>query len=243
MDNGDDVNDGDILMSTMNEEESMSDDEKMFLYTRAVHSNHSIQYHMHQIMERQRVLDEYRNMTMEGMNLIPLESNLLKYDLVIISQIINLIEMDNYWHRKTFESVMSDLRIIWTEGILELENTHMHCTNNDENNNEMDGVEVIDLYSVSQSKKDALVEGKESTKQESQDKSKHVAADKIEVELKTIRSKSTTKNKKVESAMMCWESMSNFTEEESHNEQQKAAKKPVEKTENQNMKKNMSSLH
>ena len=65
------MNDGDISANTTNEEESMSDDEKMFLYARAVHSNHSIQYHMHQIMERQRVVDEYRNMTMEGMDLIP----------------------------------------------------------------------------------------------------------------------------------------------------------------------------
>ena len=45
------TNDGDISANTMNEVESMSDDEKMFLYARAVHSNHSIQYHMHQIME------------------------------------------------------------------------------------------------------------------------------------------------------------------------------------------------
>ena len=45
------TNDGNISMNTMNEGESMSDDEKMFLYARAVHSNHSIQYHMHQIME------------------------------------------------------------------------------------------------------------------------------------------------------------------------------------------------
>ena len=45
------TNGGDISMNTMNEEESMSEDEKKFLYTRAVHSNHSIQYHMHQIME------------------------------------------------------------------------------------------------------------------------------------------------------------------------------------------------
>ena len=111
------MNDGDISMNMMNEEESMSDDEKMFLYTRAVHSNHSIQYHMHQIMERQRVVDEYRNMTMEGMNLILLESNLHKYSLVIISQIINMIESDNFWHRKTFESVMSDLQNMWMEGI------------------------------------------------------------------------------------------------------------------------------
>ena len=69
------MNDCDISANTMNEEESMSDDEKMFLYARAVHSNHSIQYHMHQIMEQQRVVDEYRNMMMEGMDLIPLESN------------------------------------------------------------------------------------------------------------------------------------------------------------------------
>ena len=109
-------------------------------------------------------------MTMEGRNLIPLELNLHKYDLVIISQIINMIETDNFLHRKTFESVMSDLWNMWTEGIRELENTHMHCTNNDENNNEMDGVEVINLCSVSQSKNDACIEGKESTKQESQDK-------------------------------------------------------------------------
>ena len=34
-----------------NEEESMSDDERMFLYARAGHSNHSIHYHMHQTIE------------------------------------------------------------------------------------------------------------------------------------------------------------------------------------------------
>ena len=111
------TNDGDISANTTNEAESMSDDEKMFLYARAVHSNHSIQYHMHQIMERQRVVDEYRNMMMEGMDLIPLESNLHIFHPVIISQIINMIESDNFWHHKTFESVMSDLWNMWTEGI------------------------------------------------------------------------------------------------------------------------------
>ena len=115
------MNDGDISMNMMNEEVSMSDDEKMFLYARAVHSNHLIQYHMHQIMERQRVVDKYRNMTMEGMDLIPLESKLHKSNLVIISQIINMIELDNFWHRKTFESVTSDLQNMWTEGIRDLE--------------------------------------------------------------------------------------------------------------------------
>ena len=56
---------GNILMNMINDEESMSEDEKKFLYTREVHSHNSIQYHMHQIIEQQRVVDEYRNMTME----------------------------------------------------------------------------------------------------------------------------------------------------------------------------------
>ena len=227
------TSDGDISANTTNEVELMSDDEKMFLYARAVHSNHSIQYHMHQIMERQRVVNEYRNMMMEGMDLIPLESNLHKFNPVIISQIINMIESDNFWHRKTFESVMSDLRNMWAEGIRELENAHMHCTNNDENNNEMDGVEVINLCSLSQSKTNTFSEGKESTKQESQDKSKHDGTDKMEVKLKTMRSKSMTKKEKVKSAMMCWESTSNFSKEETHKEPEKMAKKPVEKMEMQ----------
>ena len=97
------MNGGDISANMTNEEESMSDDEKMFLYARAIHSNHLIQYHMHQIMEQQRVVDEYRNMTLEGVDLIPLESNLHKFHPVIISQIINMIKLDNFWHRKTFE--------------------------------------------------------------------------------------------------------------------------------------------
>ena len=171
-------------------------------------------------------------MMMEGMELIHLESNLHKYDLVIISQIINMIETDNFWHHKTFESVMSDLQNMWMEGIHELENTHMHCTNDDENNNEMDGVEIIDLCSVSQSKNKAHDEGKESTKQESQDKLKHNAADKIIDKLSNKKSNPTIKIKEIESKMMCWESTNNFPEEEPLKEAEKAEKKPIEKTEN-----------
>ena len=159
--------------NTTSEEESMSDNERMFLYARAVHSNHSIQYHMHQIMEQQKVIDEYRNMTMEGLDLIPLESNLHQYHLVIISQIINMIKSDNFCHHKTFKSVKSNLRNMWSEGIQELDNARMRCTDDDENNNEMDEIEVIDLCSVSRCGNDTISEGKESTMQESQDKSKH----------------------------------------------------------------------
>ena len=45
------TNNGDISMNMMNEEESMSEDKEKFLYARAVHSNQSIQYHMHQIIK------------------------------------------------------------------------------------------------------------------------------------------------------------------------------------------------
>ena len=125
------MNGGDNSANTTSEEELMSDDERMFLYSRAVHSNHSIQYHIHQIMERQKMIDEYKNMTMEGMDRIPSESILHLYHPVIISQIINMIKSDNFWHRKTFESVMSNLRNMWSEGIQELENACMHCTGDD----------------------------------------------------------------------------------------------------------------
>ena len=199
------MNGGDILANTMNEEVSRSDDERMFLYASAIHSNHLIQYHMHQIMEWQRVIDEYRNMTMEGIDLIPLESNLHKYHPVIISQIINMIESDNFWHLRTFKLVISDPRNMWMEGIQELENSCMYCTNNDENNNEMDGVEVIDLCSVSQSKNDTLSEEKESAEQESWDKSEHDGTDKMETKLKTMENDPMTRNDKVESAMICRE--------------------------------------
>ena len=143
-----------------------------------------------------------------------------------------MIKSDNLWHWKTFESVMSNLQNMWTEGIQELENSRMYCTNNDENKNEMDGVEVIDLCSVSQSKNDTLSEGKESEKLQSWDKSKHDRMDKMEDELKTMNSESATNRGKIESAMMCWELTSDFSKEETHEEPEKVAKKPAEKTEN-----------
>ena len=46
------MNDGDISTTMMNGLEQASRDYKKFLYARATHSNHVIQYHMQQIMER-----------------------------------------------------------------------------------------------------------------------------------------------------------------------------------------------
>ena len=149
------TNDGDISMSMTNEQQSMSKDDKKFLCARAVHSNHLIQYHMHQIIKQQKVVNEYRNMTMEGMDLTPFESNLHKYDLVIILQIIQMIKTDVFWHQKMFQSILSNLQKMWTEGIHELEDASIYCTENAENDDEMDRAEVIDLCSVNQTKNEA----------------------------------------------------------------------------------------
>ena len=107
------TSDGDISMSMMNESKQMSEEYKKFLHARATHSNHVIQYHMQQIIERQKWVDEYRSMMMEGMSLTPLESNLHKNDPVVISQIMQMIEVDNFWHLKTFEAVLTDLQRRW----------------------------------------------------------------------------------------------------------------------------------
>ena len=78
------MNDSNILMTIMIEREQAKENHKKFLYARAMHSNHTIEYHMQQILECQKVVDEYRSMVEEGRNLIPLESNLFKCDPVVI---------------------------------------------------------------------------------------------------------------------------------------------------------------
>ena len=106
-------------------------------------------------------------MTMEGMGLTPLELNPHKYDPVIIFQIIQMIEADNYWHQKTFESVLTILWRMWNEGIHEQEDASMNCTENSEMDNKMDRVEVIDLCSEGKTEIGERCKGKESPKQES----------------------------------------------------------------------------
>ena len=115
---------------------------------------------MQQIIERQKMVDEYRGMKMEGMGLTLLELHLHKNDLVVISQIMQMIEVDNFWHLKTFEAVLTDLWRRWDEQIHEHKDMSMHCTENSDINNEMDGIEVINLCSESQTKNSELHEGK-----------------------------------------------------------------------------------
>ena len=75
--------DGNISTTEADEQERIDESNKKFLYARAMHTNHMIQHHMEQIMEHQRVVDEYRSMANREREMIPLESDQYKYDLVI----------------------------------------------------------------------------------------------------------------------------------------------------------------
>ena len=95
------MNNSNILMMTMSGPEQASRDYKKFLYAKTTHSKHAIEYHMQQIMERQMVVNEYRSMMVDRMDLTPLESNSYKSDLVVISHIIHMIEVESFWQRSS----------------------------------------------------------------------------------------------------------------------------------------------
>ena len=54
--------DGDITTTEAGEQELIDESNKKFLYARVMHTNHMIQHHMQEILEQQRVADEYRTM-------------------------------------------------------------------------------------------------------------------------------------------------------------------------------------
>ena len=103
-------NDGDISTTNSSEQLIIVDKNKQFLYARAMHASHMIQHHMHEISQRQRVIDEYRSMMDEGREMIPLDSDLHKSDLVIIRQIMQMIDTDIFWYGEIFKEVLAELR-------------------------------------------------------------------------------------------------------------------------------------
>ena len=101
--------DRDISMMETEELEQIEDNNKKFLYARAVHANHMIQHHMHGILERQRVVDEYRSMAKRERDMIPLESGQYKNDPVINQHIMQMIDTNIFWYRKTFRAILIEL--------------------------------------------------------------------------------------------------------------------------------------
>ena len=109
------MNDGNISMINTEELTQTEDHNKQFLYARVVHANHMIQYHMNEISERQRVVDEYRFMVDEGREMIPLELNKHRSDLVIIQHTMQMIDTDIHWHKQTFSEIIMELQKIQNE--------------------------------------------------------------------------------------------------------------------------------
>ena len=101
--------DGDISTTEADEKERIEESHKKFLYARAIHSNHMIQHHMQQILERQRVVDKYRSLADEERDIILVESSLYKTDLVINQDIMQMINTDILWYKKIFEAILTKL--------------------------------------------------------------------------------------------------------------------------------------
>ena len=103
------MNDGDI--STIDSEEltRIKDKNKKFFYAWAVHANHMIQYHMNEISERQRVVDEYQSMADRGQEMIPLESDEYKSDPVVNQHMMQMIDTNIHWYKQTFWEIIMEL--------------------------------------------------------------------------------------------------------------------------------------
>ena len=230
------MNDDNISITTTNGSEQVSEDYKKFLYARATQSNHVIQYHMQKIIEKQNVVNEYRSMMMEGMSFITFESNLYKNDPVVISQTIQMIEVDNFWHLKIFEVVLTELQRRWDEVIHEQKDMSMHCTENCEINNELDGKEVIVLCSENQTTTSELHDGEESTKTKSQDKMKSKTIARLESKTKPEKDKQMPETEENETVMMSWKNLEDSLEKVPYEETDDEEKKPVKEMQKPKMK-------
>ena len=185
---------GDISMMETEELEQIEDNNKKFLYARAVHANHMIQHHMHEILERQRVVEEYQSMADRGREMIPLESDQYKNDPVINQHIMQMIDTDISWYGKTFRAILMELQKIQNgESItkaseeLSIEETH-YCDNSHTTFNDQT------LYKVENTQQDH--EATESISDES----------KVQKDWQRKRFQMDEKEP-YESARMCWESL------------------------------------
>ena len=82
----------------------------------------------------------------------------------VISHIIHMIEVDNFWHQKTFEVILANLQRNCDKEIHGQENESLHCTENEKTREEMDEKEVINLCSESQTTTSEHCKGEESKK-------------------------------------------------------------------------------
>ena len=104
--------DGNMSMMETEELEQIEDNNKKFLYARAVHANHMRQHQIHEILEHQQVVDKYWSMADGERDMIPLESDQYKNDLVINQYNMQMNDTDIFWYGKIFRASLMELRKI-----------------------------------------------------------------------------------------------------------------------------------
>ena len=64
---------------------------------------------MHEILEHQRVVDQYRLMADGGREMISLESGKYNNNPVVNQHIMQMIDTDMYWYEQTFREILMEL--------------------------------------------------------------------------------------------------------------------------------------
>ena len=193
---------GNISTMEVDEQEQIEENNKKFLYARAVHANHMIQRHMQEIIECQRVVDEYRSMVDGKRELIPLESDLFKRDPVINQHIMQMIDTNILWFEKTFRGILVELQ--------KIRNGKM-VTHTSEEHGEK---ETINHYDESHATFDDLWLYKGEKTQQDYDDMKSISVTSEAQKNWPRKCFQINKNKNYESAMMCWESLEDSEQEE-----------------------------
>ena len=192
--------DGNISTMETEELEQIEDNNKKFLYARVVHANHMIQHHMHEIIECHRVINEYRSMANDERDMIPLESDQYKNDSVVNQHIMQMIDTNIFWYRKTFRAILMELRKIWNgetiaQSSKELSEDEIHYC--DKSHATFDEQRLYKREKTQQD--DEVMKSISDTSKAQKDWPKKC----FQIE----------ENKNYESAMMCWESLEDSEQE------------------------------
>ena len=192
--------DGDISTTEADEKERIEESNKKFLYARAVDSNHMIQHHMQQLLECQRVVNEYRSMVDEEREMILLELNLYKTDPVINQHIVQMIDTDISWYKKTFGAILMELQKIRNGKMI---------TQTSEEHGEKEAIDLCDKSQVMLS--DLRPYNGQKERKDCYNMTSKSVSNKAQ---KNWPRKSFQINERFESAMMCWESLEDSEKED-----------------------------
>ena len=193
--------DSNISTTEADEKEQIEESHKKFLYARAIRSNHMIQHHMQQFLECQRVVDEYRSLADKERDIIPLELSLYKPDLVINQHIMQMINTDTLWYKKTFGAILTELQKIKNGKVntqISVENSEKELINLCDESHVM--LSDLRLYKGEKEQKDCNDMMSESVSSKAQKNSPR-------------KGFQTNEDEGVESATMCWEKLEDSGQE------------------------------